>query len=291
MSTSLEKTTDELMILTGDGYGLKVPEAAIVLRETQLKACALITGISNNAQAEATREIVKQLASIRNRVGKSREAIKAPVLKIGREIDQAAKDYLADLEKEEKRLTTLIANYAAEIERQRRAAEEERIRLARAEAARLEEEARKQREAEEAKRRAEEEAARAAKAAEEALWNEGNDAAKLKEEAEEKERLAAEERARAAKAEEELQAAREDSHGKMSLVNAATQAEATKGVKWVYDFEVEDIHKVYAANRSLVDVTPKRSQILAAIAEQIDMGFEPEIPGLRISKNPKVQTR
>lgn len=80
----------------------------------QVKEIASVTDLDNAATALTT------IKSLTKSVEESRKEVKAPVLDVGRRIDAVAKDYLATLEAEAKRLSTLVGTYQ---EAERRKAE------------------------------------------------------------------------------------------------------------------------------------------------------------------------
>lgn len=296
-------TTDKLL-LTGAGYQLIVPPAAESKKAELIAAAAAITVVTSPEEAAIARDEIIRLAKFRNEIEKARGLVKAPVLDLGKEIDAKAKDFGADTMSHENRLKKLVENHAAEVERQRRAAEVERQRIER-EAERQRQEAERQRQAEEAARiKAEQEAEAARIAAEKAAAAaaEGQDdeedieaqiaAAKAIDEA----------NAARAKAEAEAKAAREAEAARAA--EAARLAEerrradlvsrqGTSGVKFATDFYVEDVHALYAYSSALVELTPKRRDILALISqlEAQGGGVLPTIPGLKITRKPVVGTR
>jgi hypothetical protein len=140
--------------------------------------------------------------------------------------------------------------------------------------------------------------------------------ARLKREKEEAERRAFEE-ARAAREAAEAAAAAAATTGKISDVIAARQAEEERkamfdarmaaseevattnvapGVRFVWDFEVEDIHEFYRHSPEHVTLTPKRAEILAEIKRIAETNEEAALDplnaiGLRIFKRPVVSSR
>ncbi len=67
---------------------------------------------------------------------------------------------------------------------------------------------------------------------------------------------------------------------------------ATTGVKFDYDYEVEDIGKFFAAYPGLCDLTVKRKETIAFVKAQATAnGTVPVIPGLKIEKKPVVSKR
>lgn len=260
------------LILSGSGYELSIAPEAEAQKLELIRDADLIAEVIDAASCDAARNQIKKLAAMRNLVEKSRKDVKEPVLAIGRDIDTKAKGFVGDIEARETRLTKLVGDYAAEVER-------ERIRVAREmEEKRRREEAERQRI--EAERIAAERAAEEAKRkANEAFLAEDDSAA----EAAEAQRKEAE--AAAAKAREEAEAAK-------AMPAVPTFApEKPAGVKFVPDFEVENIHALYAYSASLVSLEPKRSEILALIKQLTQGETLPEIPGLRVFAKSVVSTR
>lgn len=298
-------TTDNL-ILVGPGYSLEIPDTAEKRKSALIVAAQAITEVTTPEQAEDASAEVKALAKIRNEIERSRNLVKAPVLALGKSIDERAKEFAAALDIEEKRLTRLISDHAMKVEVARRAAAAEAARLAaekaeaerKAEAARLaeekrrEDEARKSREAAAAAKDAEEAAAAAAAADDEedieaeiaraAAIDAKNAADKAAKEAEEAARLAEEDRRYfAAKLAEEQR-----------LVSvAATQQ--TKGVTFPLSFEVDDIAQLYMEHPELVTLTVKTAEVKAFLkAEETKLnGQVPTVPGLRVFRAARIQTR
>jgi fused signal recognition particle receptor len=289
-------TTEELapLILAGNGYQLEVSPDAETQKAELLKHSALIVEVRDNTAADAARHQVKLLAGMRNLVEKSRKAVKEPVLKIGKDIDAKAAGFVAEITAEESRLSKLIGDHAAEVERQRQEAirqrqEEERARLA-AEA----EAKRKAEEAERAAAAAAAEAERARKAAEAAMWEDDDaEAEKAKQEAEKAAAAAEAERQRLAaeKAEQDRMAVEAAEKARQSQLIAATAA--TAGVKFDLDFEVEDIGVLYAKHPQLVTLTPKRAEILSMLKMLAPSSPDgvPTLAGLKVIKKAKVSTR
>ena len=87
----------------------------IALTESgNVKAIASVTDLDNAARA------LTKIKSLTRSVEDSRKEVKAPVLDVGRRIDSVAKDYLAPLESEAKRLSAMVGTYQ---EAERRKAE------------------------------------------------------------------------------------------------------------------------------------------------------------------------
>ena len=117
------------LILSGGGYSLTIsPEAQ--LRKARLldSACQVLAVTSNDESANAQR-MSRTLGQMRIEVEKARKAVKEPVNRIGKLIDQAAKDFMLAVEAEERRIQRLVGEHAecvvrarAELEERERAA-------------------------------------------------------------------------------------------------------------------------------------------------------------------------
>lgn len=261
--------------LDGEGWSISVTQEAKAKKLTLLKEAEQIHVVKDNDQAEVARYCLKELTEFSQLLEKSRKEVKEPVLEAGRKIDTAAKDFIKDVESQKARITTLISNHAREqeairqeamrkqqeaaLELQRKALEEERKRVA---------------------------AERAALAAEQAILDASS----------KKERAAAQLLAEAARAKELLaEKARLDAEAAEKREDQATMAvmasAAPKGVKPQLDYEVSDIHLLYRNHPELVELTPKRSLILAELKNLQDDGIAVEIPGLKIVEKFKVSSR
>jgi hypothetical protein len=254
----------EPLQLTGNGYALAVTPEAEALKSTLLRDAAAVVTVDSPETSAAASSTLKDLASFRNTLEKSRKQVKEPILAAGRKIDGLAEEFGSAVAAEEARIKKMIEQFAAEQAKARREAEE-RARREAAEAERKrQEEERARLAAEEAKRRAEQaEAAQDAEAA-----------AKAKAEAEEAEFNAA-----IAKLEAEAAAP------------AAVEYIPTPKAKAVLDFEVTDLAALASDSPELVTITPKRAEILNRIKQlQLEPG-SPVIPGIRIFEAFKASTR
>ncbi len=219
---------------------------------------------------------------------KTREEVKKPALEAGRRIDATAKEYAKELLAETGRIEKLAADFQREEDRKAAAikAEEERKQ-------------REAREAEEAERRKEQEAlARIAAEAEKerraALLKiqQAKDEESKARAQEEADRLA-EARAEEVRlnqiacqeaAEKRLEAERERA---MQLQTMAPPKPQGAVVKRTFDYELKDIRALYAARPDLVELTPKRALILAAIS----IPNAPSIPGIYCFEQTKIQSK
>jgi len=276
MSTTLEATTKEALILSGEGYSLEVAPSVIEQKAELIKHSALIVSVNDAVSSDAAGNQIKKLAAMRNLVEASRKTVKGPMLEVGRSIDALASDFQAELTVEETRLKKLQGDYAMKVEQERQRVLREMELARQAEAKRIADE--------EASQRAAAEAAEKARiAAEEAEWNATSpeDEAKAKAAADEAARLEAQ-RIAAAQAQAEKIAA-------TPPPAPAFIPEAPKGVKMIADFEVLDLDALYRHNVGLVKMEPRREEILRAIAGQTIGDTLPTIPGLRVFMKPQVR--
>lgn len=225
----------DTLILSGNGYALGIAPGAEALKRSLLEASAVVVQVSSGLTHETAMGILRDLAAFRLALEKSRKAVKQPVLDLGSAIDAKAKSFGAEIHAEEARITRLVQDHAAKIEAERRKREAEaRAQAEAAERQRLEAE-RKQREAAEAAARAE----------------------------------AAKGRAAREKAEAEAEAARAEARRLEALASAPAAPvplpPPPSAVKPDLDFEITDIHALYKAAPELVDLCPRRREILAAI--------------------------
>jgi hypothetical protein len=282
--------------ILGDGYTIAISPDAEESKLRIIAASRAIVAVTDSPSCDDAQARIRELAAARIAVEKSREIVKRPVIDLGKKIDGIAKDFAADINAEESRLTAMVNAYAAEQQRIAReataAAERERQRIEREEhearmaALRAEQEAERQRmEAERQKHEAEMSKLRAERQQDEAAQAQ---AAAAERAAAEAQRIATEQ-ANAARLAAE-QAAADARAATAAVVVAATVM--PQGVKEEIDFEVVDIAEFAAKFPQFVTITPKRADILAALKKSFAAkGKLPEVAGLRVFQNLKVKTR
>lgn len=233
--------TNEIMplILAGDGYQLTI-SAEAEQRKTELLAKAeAITTVTDNDESAKAQFQSRSLAAMRIEVEKSRKLVKEPVNRIGKMIDNAAADFLAEIVAEENRIKKLVGDHANEVLRIK--AEKERI---------------------------EREAFEAARAAREAA-EDGGIAAVL--------------------------AAKKAAAEKLQASNEVAATKVSSGVRFAWDFEVDDINIVAKAEPLFVTMEIKRSAVLAWIREleaaDEDVAARLALVGISAFKKPIVSTR
>ena len=279
---------------------IEIAPDAWKLRDTALNNCRPIVGIDNEFTAQVAADAAGDAAKLLRSVEKSRKAVKAPVLELGRKIDMIADQFTVNLQLEVDRIGKLSAAWEekkrAEAARQAeiRRLERERMRAEieaklRAEAAEREQNAEIRR-IEEAARKEREEAERKLAAARSAKAKEAQRAA-MAEQAE-RQRVERESLERAAEIQRATAEAVRLERERVAFVESerlarlpAAKIEKTVGVsvRGTWDFELIDIHQLYKANPGLVTMEPRRAEILNIIKSD-----QREIAGLRIFKTTKV---
>jgi hypothetical protein len=227
------------LILAGDGYQLTI-SAEAEERKTELLAKAeAITTVTDNDQSAKAQFQTRSLAAMRIEVEKSRKLVKEPVNRIGKMIDNAAADFLAEIVAEENRIKQLVGDHANEVLRIK--AEKERI---------------------------EREAFEAARAAREAA-EDGGIAAVI--------------------------AAKKAAAEKLQASNEVAATKVSSGVRFAWDFEVDDINIVAKCEPLFVTIEIKRAAVLAWIREleaaDEDVAARLAIVGISAFKKPIVSTR
>jgi hypothetical protein len=254
MNTTTEETT--ALILSGQGYDLQIAPEAIARKAELLGIARAVQHVRDNDESAEAQYHSRSLAAMRIEVEKCRKIVKEPVNRIGKLIDQAAKDFVAELDAEECRIKKLIGDHAAEVARLRRLKEEE-------------------------ERRAFEEARAAREAAEAAA-------------------AAAETSGKIADiiAAKQAESARMDAlAARMDASDEVAAAKVADGVRFAWDFEVEDITQVLEYRIDLVEITPRRAVILQSIKDSAERHCTEEVVnlyaaiGIRAFKKPVVSSR
>lgn len=227
------------LILAGDGYQLTISAEAEQRKAELLAKAEAITTVTDNDESAKAQFQSRSLAAMRIEVEKSRKLVKEPVNRIGKMIDNAAADFLAEIVAEENRIKKLVGDHANEVMRIK--AEKERI---------------------------EREAFEAARAAREAA-EDGGIAAVL--------------------------AAKKAAAEKLQASNEVAATKVSSGVRFAWDFEVDDINIVAKAEPLFVTMEIKRSAVLAWIREleaaDEDVAARLALVGISAFKKPIVSTR
>lgn len=227
------------LILAGDGYQLTISAEAEQRKAELLAKAEAITIVTDNDESAKAQFQTRSLAAMRIEVEKSRKLVKEPVNRIGKMIDNAAADFLAEIVAEENRIKKLVGDHANEVLRIK--AEKERI---------------------------EREAFEAARAAREAA-EDGGIAAVL--------------------------AAKKAAAEKLQASNEVAATKVSSGVRFAWDFEVDDINIVAKAEPLFVSMEIKRSAVLAWIREleaaDEDVAARLALVGISAFKKPIVSSR
>lgn len=255
-------TEQTALILSGQGYELTIAPEAEARKRQLLEASGKVGCVNDNDESASAQFVTRKLAAMRIQVEKCRKAVKEPVNRIGKLIDQTAKDFLSPLEAEEKRIGKMVGDHALEVARAKAAKE--------AEERRAFEEARAAREA----------AEQAAAEAEEARENKASIA----------DVIAARKAAEAADAERQAALA--------ARMQASAEVAGTKvadGVRFAWDFEVENEDTVYRTAREFVALEVKRAPVLAWLKTLEDADADPigaaMSCGISAFKKPVVSSR
>ena len=100
------------MTLTGTGYSLTITPEATEQKEKLIAASSEITSVTSNEESAGAGYEMRRLAQMRILIEKSRKEVKDPILKISKQIDQRAAEFLVEVEAEEARLRKLIGDHA-----------------------------------------------------------------------------------------------------------------------------------------------------------------------------------
>ena len=239
MNTTTELSEITPLILAGDGYQLTISSEAEARKAELITQSAAITTVTSNDESAKAQFHSRSLAAMRIEVEKSRKLVKEPVNRIGKMIDNAAADFLAEIVAEENRIKKIVGDHAEEVLRIK--AEKERI---------------------------EREAFEAARAAREAA-EEGGIAAVI--------------------------AAKKATAEKLEASNEVASTRLASGIRFAWDFEIEDISAIYRAAPELVTLEIKRSAVLAWFREMEETKINIEDAafqiGIRAFKKPIVSSR
>jgi hypothetical protein len=113
------------LILAGEGYQLTIAPDAVDRKNYLLLVASNVQSVRDNDESGDAAYHVRALAAMRIEVEKSRKVVKEPVNRIGKMIDAAASDFLAEITAEENRIKKLIGDHATEVARLKAEKEEE----------------------------------------------------------------------------------------------------------------------------------------------------------------------
>lgn len=253
-----------MLALVKQGAAITLAQEFAVAKMSALVASSqieIVTNAEENATAVAAQA---ELTALIKWIESERKELKAPVIKLGREIDDAAENAVKELKSEQTRIAGEVGSYQQELAEVARVA----ARKAAEEAARIEREAREEQERIEREQRAAADAARRV-AMEEAA--KARNAAELQ---------AAQERAKAeadridAEAKAAQENAAKNAQQALSFIPAPEAPQTVKGqaVREDWEITVSDIHLLYRANPNCVSLEPRLSEIRNLLA----MGIVPK---------------
>jgi flagellar biosynthesis GTPase FlhF len=275
-----EERSNSLITVPGLAQATVTIDASAYKRRAEIiEAAEFCPKAVNDAdtQGEVT-NVLRDIARLLKETEDGRKLVKAPVLDLGKRIDAAAAEFVQTLEAQKARLNGMLVAYETE---QRRIAME-------AEVKRQAEIARQQKEAREAQEKIDREAREAEQArlkAERDAREATNAEARAKAQEEARKATEAQQQAAAAKAQQEEAAKLQQAEIFRAPAPAVTRA-AGASVQTPWTYEVVDIKALYAACPDLVELSVKRSEVLALIRSGTR-----EIPGLRIYQETRINVR
>lgn len=244
--------SDTALIVSGiDSPDISVNESLTEERDLALESASLVPRVTNPAQFAMATAAIGRLNSIAKTVETSRKEVKAPVIALGKRIDDVAAQFLGKVTTEVARLKSGASAYQAEVDRQAREAREK---------------------AERERREAEEKARREAEA-------------KAKEEMAKAKTQEDLDRAAQTLADTEKKIAEEARPLLTPVATATAQAKGTVITK-PWRFRVKDIKALYAAKPELCEVLVSASRVNEAIRNGLR-----ECPGLEIYQDTNVTVR
>jgi len=203
-----------------------ISPAAFEAKRAALQLARSVTEVVDASSQEAASAGLATVKNLINQIESARKDVKAPVIEIGKQIDQLSKDFVADLENEARRLSLLVGSFQ-EVERRK-------AQLAREEAARKEQDRIWQLQEEERKRTAMETQGRTGS-------------------------LLPDLDAIRDKAAQDVAAIRQEA------ANAAVTTTEGTGVRKSYKFEVTDINALFKSHPELCVIEPNNAAIRAIV--------------------------
>lgn len=277
--------SQEVILLSDVDQTPTIAEPIRQLRTELIETATLVCAVTSPASRDSAVETLKKIKAFLKSVEDSRVDVKKPYLDACQAIDAQAKEFVAELTAEAKRINKLWEDYEAEQLRIQRAAELKRLNeLQEIETRRREAEAEANRKAQLAEIERQKELLRIAEA---------EKAAKSKKERESLEAKRAEVEAKAAADAErhrltQLSAEYAAAEAARQLQSKAVVEARGAGqkVKEEWDFEVTDIHALYRGHANLVQLQPLTQQI----REVINHGTR-QLHGVRIFERVKTSVR
>jgi chromosome segregation ATPase len=120
----MNTTEPTTLILAGEGYNLTIAPEAEARKAELLSIARAVQHVRDNDESADAQYHSRSLAAMRIEVEKCRKAVKEPVNRIGKLIDQTAAAFVEEIAAEEKRITRLVGDHAEEVARLKREKEE-----------------------------------------------------------------------------------------------------------------------------------------------------------------------
>jgi hypothetical protein len=116
---------DTTLITVGDVTSTEVAlvDSAVALRDDLLAKAREVTAIADAFDAECAADVLRSITGATREVETARKAVKAPVLDLGKRIDDVAKQFSGDLSVEANRISRMLGSYEAEERRKQQEAE------------------------------------------------------------------------------------------------------------------------------------------------------------------------
>ena len=113
--------SDLIKQLKFDKVDVQIVAEASLVKEEALLASKTIETVDDVFEASYAHKALKTLKNLITQIETSRKSVKAPILDVGRNIDNLAKDYIHDVKLEEQRISKLLGAYQR-IERDKKVA-------------------------------------------------------------------------------------------------------------------------------------------------------------------------
>lgn len=101
------------LIVRAQGNNVEFSAEAIALKNTAWELAAAVTEVRNAEHQSIAVSAQVGLATLLKQVEEARKKAKAPLIELGRKIDNVSKAFVKDLEEEELRLARLVGDYQA----------------------------------------------------------------------------------------------------------------------------------------------------------------------------------
>jgi len=119
--------SDQALIARNDAaLTVSFTDAAVALRDAALEVSGVVGKVTDPDENSLAVIAQTEIHKVRTLAEKARKSAKEPVLEYGKRIDNAAKEFVKELDEEMIRISTLVGNYQALEQAKERAAEQAR---------------------------------------------------------------------------------------------------------------------------------------------------------------------